>query len=147
MAEISRAVILQARQQGIEQLFITDPLAFSQKLLDGRIGQYKEVASLKKTIYFDRGIVDVVAYLDYFKTPYPEHFKQACRTYRYDKVFLLPPWREIYSPDNERYENFDQAKEIYSFLKQSYKAHGYTPIEVPLDSIAKRTAFIKAQLQ
>lgn len=147
LAEISRAVILQARQQGIEQLFLTDPLLFSQRLLEGRIAQYQEVATLKKTIYFDRGIPDVVAYLDYSQTTYPEHFEQACREYPYDTVFLLPPWKEIYSSDNERYESFEQAREIYKFIKETYQSYGYTPIEVPFGKVAKRAEFILAQLK
>ena len=35
--EISREVTLEAQKRGIEQLFLEDPLLFSQMLLDGRI--------------------------------------------------------------------------------------------------------------
>jgi predicted ATPase len=38
--EISREVTLEAQKRGIEQLFLEDPLLFSQMLLDGRIKQY-----------------------------------------------------------------------------------------------------------
>ena len=34
--EISRAVILEARQEGIEQLFLEQPIKFSERLLKGR---------------------------------------------------------------------------------------------------------------
>ena len=37
--EISREVTAKAKQQGIERLFLTDPLAFSNELLAGRILQ------------------------------------------------------------------------------------------------------------
>jgi len=37
--EVSRDIIKEAKQQGIEQLFLTDPLLFSQKLLEGRVKQ------------------------------------------------------------------------------------------------------------
>ena len=38
--EISREITLQARKDGIEQLFLTDPLLFSEKLLEGRTQQF-----------------------------------------------------------------------------------------------------------
>lgn len=147
LAEISREVILAARQQGIEQLFLTDPLLFSQKLLEGRIAQYKQVEDQPKTIFFDRGIPDVVAYMDYFKTSYPEHFNEACRNHPYDTVFLLPPWKEIYRSDNERYESFEQALDIHNALKETYQSFGYTPIDVPKDTVKNRGNFIISQLK
>ncbi|NQV77116.1 MAG: ATP-binding protein, partial [Lutibacter sp.] len=42
MKEISREVILNARKNGSEQLFLTKPLLFSELLLEGRINQYIE---------------------------------------------------------------------------------------------------------
>ncbi|WP_417359913.1 AAA family ATPase [Galbibacter sp.] len=145
--EISREVILAARAEGVEQLFLTEPILFSQRLLDGRIAQYQEVESVPKTIFFDRGIPDTVAYMDYFNTAYPEHFKNACRNHPYDMVFLLPPWEEIYCCDNERYESFEQATAIYNALKATYLNYGYTPIEVPLDTVENRVNYIESQLK
>ena len=39
--EISREVIREAQEQGIEQLFLEKPLLFSELLLEGRKKQYK----------------------------------------------------------------------------------------------------------
>ena|SRR5690606_1146085 len=145
--EISREVILAAREEGVEQLFLTQPILFSQRLLEGRIAQYQEVACVPQTIFFDRGIPDTVAYMDYFNTVYPEHFKEACRNHPYDVVFLLPPWEEIYCSDNERYENFKQATAIYNELKATYHSYGYNPIEVPIGTVKNRVNYIKSQLK
>ena len=38
--EISREVTLKAQQQGIEQMFLAQPLLFSQMLLEGREQQF-----------------------------------------------------------------------------------------------------------
>src|SRR5690606_14415735 len=141
--EISREVILAAREQGIEQLFLTEPILFSQKLLEGRITQYQGIGNPPKTIFFDRGIPDTVAYMDYFNTTYPEHFNKACRNHPYDMVFLLPPWKEIYRCDNERYESFEQATAIHNALQETYLRFGYSPIVVPLDTVENRVNFIK----
>lgn len=141
--EVSRQITIEAQKEGIEQLFLEKPLLFSEKLLEARIHQYKEAVHLSKEhIFLDRGIPDVVAYMDYFGTNYTEEFIRACQNHKYDKIYLLPPWEEIYISDNERYESFNQALEIHEHLKNAYITYGYKPIEVPIDSIANRSSFI-----
>lgn len=142
--EISRQVILEARTSGIDQLFLKNPLLFSEKLLEGREKQYIEAKKYPGEIVFiDRGIPDIIAYMDYMNEPSPYSFEKACKEHIYDLVFLLPPWEEIYVPDNERYENFEQAVSIHDFLKKAYKRFGYDPVEVPIGKIDYRTNFIE----
>lgn len=141
--EISRQVTLEAQQEGIDQLFLEKPLLFSEKLLEGRLNQYIEASEIKSDhIFIDRGLPDVVAYMDYFRTDYPEIFNQTCKNNRYNQIFILPPWKEIYTSDNERYESFEEALKISSYLYTTYKRYGYDPIEVPRLSVIERTNFI-----
>lgn len=145
--EISRQVTLEAQKQGIEQLFLENPLLFSELLLDGRKKQFKSALEEPSDIVFiDRGIPDVVAYMDYIGDSYPPFFEAACQKYKYSKIFILPPWEEIYTSDGERYENFEQAKEIDNHLIDTYKNYGYELIEVPKDSVANRILFILDKL-
>ena len=141
--EISRDVILEAKKEGIDQLFLEDPILFSKKLLEGRIKQFQVAEDVdSQPIFLDRGIPDVVAYMDYLGTEYSEEFTQPCEQFKYHKIFLLPPWQEIYLSDNERYENFQQATKISAYLYDTYKKYGYQPIEVPKLSIKERADFI-----
>jgi predicted ATPase len=141
--EISREVTLEAQKRGIEQLFLEDPLLFSQMLLDGRIKQFNNARNeAHQWVFIDRGIPDVVAYLDYIGDDYPNHFTDACKENVYTKIFILPPWEEIYQSDSERYENFEQAKTIYKHLTKTYINYGYDLIEVPKDSVDNRILFI-----
>ncbi len=141
--EISRRVTQEAQKKGIAQLFLKDPILFSELLLKGRIRQFNEANKLNQSpIFYDRGIPDVVAYMDYAKTSYPNTFLQACKDHIYTKVFVLAPWQEIYKSDNERYENFDQALEIHEYLLQTYYKFGYELIDVPFGPISKRANFI-----
>ena len=141
--EISREVTLEAQKRGIEQLFLEDPLLFSQMLLDGRVKQFNSAKNEPhQWVFIDRGIPDVVAYLDYIGDEYPNHFVAACNENVYTKIFILPPWEEIYESDSERYENFEQAKEIQEHLTKTYVNYGYELIEVPKDSIDNRILFI-----
>ena len=55
---------------------------------------------------------------------------------------MLPPWKEIYTSDNERYESFEQAVEIHHYLKKTYLQIGYTISIVPYGSIQERTDYI-----
>ena len=50
--EISRAVTIEAQKQGIEQLFLEDPILFSQKLLEGRLAQFNDTHKLEKNNQF-----------------------------------------------------------------------------------------------
>ena len=125
MSEISREVTLKAKKEGIEQLFLTEPLLFSTMLLEGREQQFLEAhKSDQKVIFFDRGIPDVHAYMDFLKTDYPSVFLEKSNQYKYDKVFLFSPWKEIYTSDNERYETFNESLIISNFLQHTYKKLG-----------------------
>lgn len=141
--EISRQVTLDARKKGINQLFLTHPLMFSELLLKGRLDQFNEASNtMKSHVFIDRGLPDVLAYLDYAKTDYPKWFSATCHTHVYDQVFVLSPWQDIYKSDNERYENFEQAVAIHDFLLKSYQRFGYQWMDVPFGSIETRTDFI-----
>lgn len=141
--EVSREITATAQKEGITQLFLEKPILFSEKLLEARKEQYHQASKAKEPVtFFDRGLPDVVAYMDYFNTTYPEKFISAGKEFRYDQVFLLPPWEKIYQTDNERYESFEQAVLIHQFLKKAYLTYGYTPIEVPVGTIEKRSEFI-----
>lgn len=141
--EISRDIILEAQKQGVEQLFLKNPILFSQKLLEGRLKQFHEAAKHEGTIlFYDRGMPDVTAYMDFVNTEYPEDFSSICKENRYDIIFVLPPWKEIYHTDNERYESWEQAEKIFEFLKNGYRGYGYEIVEVPVATIKDRVSYI-----
>lgn len=143
LPEISREITEMARRNGIEQLFLKNPMLFSEMLLEGRENQYKIATKMDtKLIFFDRGIPDVHAYMNYISIDYPPVYIEKSTKYRYDTIFITPPWEEIYITDNERYENFEQSLAIFNHLRKTYEALNYTLIEVPHGDITFRTDFI-----
>ncbi|MFM2229103.1 MAG: hypothetical protein RL607_361 [Bacteroidota bacterium] len=145
--EISRQITLEAREQGIEQLFLEKPLLFSELLLEGRKKQYFSAKDEEENrVFLDRGIPDILAYMHYIGDAYPAFFDQACREHLYTKVFILPPWEAIYQSDEARYENFEQAQLIYKHLQETYRSYGYDLVEVPVGSVEERIDFILNQL-
>lgn len=141
--EVSREVILKAQKEGIEQLFLTKPLLFSEMLLEGREIQYFDAEKrVENIVFFDRGIPDVYAYLNYFKTDFPPIFIEKSKQYKYDFIFHFTPWETIHTTDNERYESFEESQKIDTFLVDAYQSLGYKIITIPFGSIDERANFI-----
>ncbi len=141
--EISREVTMEAKKQGIDQLFLEQPLLFSELLLEGRKKQYLEALNEPhEVVFIDRGIPDVLAYMHYIGDSYPSFFDAACRENIYSEVYILPPWKEIYVSDEARYENYEQSELIHNHLVETYTKYGYNLIEVPKDSLDNRILFI-----
>lgn len=148
MEEISRQVTIEARAEGIEQLFLSKPLLFSERLLEGRKHQYYKAEALQEPwVFLDRGVHDVLAYMDYIGDEYPEDFKTNCENLQYDMVFILKPWKAIYKSDAVRYENFDQALKIHDALVNTYETFNYKLLDVPFDTVENRTNYILNVIQ
>lgn len=148
--EIIRDLTLAAKETGDLQsqtinpiASVSNPLEFNRKLLEGRIGQYNLARNVEEeVVYFDRGIPDILAYMDYFDQSQRSEFTDAAKTYRYDAIFLLPMWKQIFATDEERFESYDEALKIQARLRETYSNYGYDLIEVPRDSIENRMNFI-----
>ena len=148
MPELSRTVTREAQKRGVDQLFLEDPLVFSELLLNGRINQYRMAEEMHdELVFFDRGIPDVMGYLDYLGVSYPEIYRLKSAELRYSKVFMMPPWEKIYRTDNERYESYQQSMKIYEDLKSTYVRLGYEIEIIPLASVENRVEFILQALE
>ncbi|MCK0159370.1 AAA family ATPase [Allomuricauda sp. F6463D] len=153
--EIIREMTSEAKQVGQSEEYISNPLVFvddamqfNKDLLEGRTSHYRESLNLDTPIcFFDRGIPDVLAYMDFFGQSYDQHFTSHCENHRYDAVFIVPPWQEIYVSDNERMETFEEAERIHLALQKTYTQFGYDPIEVPKDAVLNRIDFILETLK
>ncbi|GMN05467.1 ATP-binding protein [Croceitalea sp. MTPC5] len=153
--EIIRSMTAKAKEDGISKelvsnplVFVDDPKKFNQTLLDARINDVIQAEKSSETVhFFDRGIPDVLAYMDYFNQTYSNDFVRACEDYRYDILFIMPPWRDIYISDNERFETFEEAEAIHEHLIGTYTKFGYRPIEIPKTTIEDRVTFILDELK
>jgi len=105
--------------------------------------QLISAARTDRRSFFDRGIVDAVSFLEHLHLAVPEHLANAARKYRYyGKVFMTPPWREIYRNDEERRHSFDEAVANYMSLVGTYERLGYEVVEIPKVDIEARAGFI-----
>lgn len=94
------------------------------------------------TAFFDRGIPDLVAYAMRFGVD-PEPFEVAAKQHRYNtRVFVLPPWKDIFVPDDLRRKTFDEYLAFHQLIVAAYEELGYRLIRVPFASIEDRAGFV-----
>ena len=139
--EVFRKFFLQAKDRGVDSPFQDEPLVLSEKIIKGRVADFN-AAAVSKIHLYDRGIHDAIAYLDGIQVEVPKYFIEIGQSHIYDKVFILPPWQEIFTNDKERIENFHETEAIHNNLISTYNAFGMTPIIVPKLSVLKRVSFI-----
>ena len=93
--------------------------------------------------FYDRSMIDNLAYLTKNKLEVSEKMDNDCKQHKYfTKVFILPPWNDIYETDNERVEDYEEAVEIHNYLIEAYTNYNYYLIEVPKTTVEERIDFI-----
>lgn len=102
----------------------------------------------KDMVFFDRGLLDTVCYMNMENIHVPMQTVQAVHETKYNpNVFILPPWKEIYEKDRERKQDWEEAVITFEKMKQTYLDYGYTLIEVPKENVDKRIQFILDQIK
>ena len=141
--EIVRKITLSKRKEGFNQYFLSNPLEFSINLFNKRLKQYKKQYRTKSIIY-DRGPIDVLAYLEFKSIKVPKDLLLKSNIIKYKYSFILDPWHEIYQNDDIRYETYEECKEIHLNLKKKYNDFGIKLITVPKESVIERYKFVKS---
>ena len=136
--EFSRSIIEEFKRMGEDSPFKSQPIAFSEKVWQKRKQQYQNpkflgISGTKPFVFFDRGLHDIVAYLDCIAVPCDTQ-KFDLSNFPYDLAILLPPWKKIYIKDNERHENFEEAEKIYFYIKKTYLNNNIPLVEIPFQS-------------
>lgn len=91
--------------------------------------------------FFDRGMHDSHAYLNYYGFEIADWVEQAMKSTHYQKVFI-PDTLPIYEEDNVRTEDADFPAKINKQLRESYEKYGHEVIDVPVLPPAERAQFI-----
>lgn len=140
--EAGRAVIQEQLAHGGDALPWKNQASFAEKMLERDIRSY-ESATQTGPVFFDRGIPDVIGYLRLSGLPVPAHMTKAAEDFRYHRrVFIAPPWPEIYAQDAERKQDFDEAQRTYDAMVETYTEFGYELVELPRVSVEERVKFV-----
>lgn len=144
--EISREIIQSELKTNGEVVPWLNLNSFSDKVVYLRSEQWL-ATNESETHFFDRGIIDAIAYLHNANSQVPESYINAIYKYPYNtKVFITPPWENIYQKDAERMESFKESERIHKQLVKSYENFGYKLIMVPKLSVSERVEFILSQI-
>jgi predicted ATPase len=144
--EAGRAVIREQVAAGGDALPWADRAGFAQLMLARDIASYETARRQPGTVYFDRGIPDVIGYLSLEGLPVPDAMREAAARCRYNRrVFIAPPWPEIFTQDTERKQTPAEAARTYHAMVATYKACDYELVELPRTSVAERVRFVRAR--
>ncbi|MFZ9034828.1 MAG: AAA family ATPase [Francisellaceae bacterium] len=141
--EVARNIIFKQNEIGGNATHNGDRHKFRSLMLEASIRDFKKHQLSRESIFFDRGIADLIGYSQLIDNPPDLLLTDAVKRFRYNKqIFIFPPWFEIYCNDKERQQDFSEALNTYRCIKEGYLKTGYDIVEVPLDSIEARVEFI-----
>ncbi|MGN6500574.1 MAG: AAA family ATPase, partial [Tsuneonella sp.] len=103
-----------------------------------------EGAAGREPVVFDRGLPDVVGFLEVSGLPVSHAIDAACRTMRYDgPVLRAPAWQDIYRQDEQRIQTYSEAAASDHAVTAAWRRYGYEVVDLPLASVAERLAFMQ----
>lgn len=128
-----------------------DPLLFAELMLAWEMRNYAIATEAAKQgqahVFFDRGIPDIIGYLVLSGVTVPAHIQTAAQLFKYaPRVFIAPPWPEIFTNDSERKQSYDEAVATFEVMASTYKTLGYTLVHLPLVTADERAEFMLAHL-
>jgi len=145
MPEMARAIIKEQMAIGGEALPWKNKESYMRLMLEASAQSYRE-AIFKNSplpVFFDRGILDAVCYARMVRLEVSDEIQKIAEKHQYNtKVFIFPPWQDIYETDNERKQDWEEAEATYKAMKKTYRDYGYEIIDVPKDTVENRKNFI-----
>lgn len=139
--EPGRRIVTQELESGGQALPWRDMAAFARRAMALATEDYLAAAAQPGWTFFDRGLVDAAAALQQ-ATGEALDLERLKATRYHDRVFLTPPWREIYTSDPERRHGFDEAVAEYDRLTALFPALGYETVLLPQVAVEIRADFI-----
>jgi predicted ATPase len=147
MPEAGRAIIRDQVAIGGSALPWADRTTFAELMLSWELRSYQQAMKISGPVIFDRGVPDVAGYLHLCGLPVPEHVQRAAKLHRYHRrVFVAPPWAEIFAQDAERKQTFAEAQATCEAVSTAYRSLGYELIALPLASVEERAGFVAEKI-
>lgn len=140
VAEPGRRIIAQERSGDGGALPWVDAAAFGRRALAMSIADHDAARGLT---FFDRGVVDAAVAIGATGGAFPA---AAVVRHRYDRLFLAPPWPDIYVRDDDRRHSLEKALSDFDRVRQAYIDAGYDPVELPRLTVAERADFVIARI-
>jgi predicted ATPase len=145
--EAGRAIIREEVAAGGTALPWADREAFAARMLAFEVASHTATVALAAArdgpVFFDRGVPDVIGYRRLVGLPVPAELDAAARRLRYHRrVFVAPPWPEIFHADAERKQDFAEAVRTFEAMRAVYREYGYALVQLPKAPVAERVDFV-----
>jgi predicted ATPase len=115
--------------------------AFARRAISLALADYTTASRKAGWIFFDRGLIDAAAALQRLTGEATLiEFGQSHRYYQ--RMFMAPPWPEIYLTDAERRHSLDTAIIEYTHLLNVYPLLGYEVTILPKLGVPERADFV-----
>ncbi len=118
-----------------------DMQAFALRAIDLARADIEAAQQLKGPVFFDRGLIDAAVALEHSGGPKVKETLGPYRPYG-RRVFMAPPWQELFVADAERRHDFDAAVGEHLRIEQALEALGYFRSVLPKVSVNKRADIV-----
>lgn len=143
--EPGRRIIAEETATGGTALPWVNLASFLHRAIEVALSDHTAAASHDGWVFFDRGLIDAASALEALIGG--SILLPLSTAHRYHpRMFLAPPWPEIYVTDTDRKHGFDAAVAEYERLTRTYPALGYEALSLPKAAVAARADFVLSSL-
>jgi predicted ATPase len=143
--EAGRRIVKQELETGGRALPWVDEMAFARMAIETALRDREAAETHPGWVFFDRGLIDAASALASLGGPSVLRQVNALHPY-HRRVFLAPPWPEIYAKDPERRHGFAAGLAEYERLERELPALGYDVSVLPKTSVSARADFVLGTL-
>ena len=116
---------------------------FADLIFEKALDAFEFHKDLSEPVFFDRSFIEALSCAMVLERETPQRHIDIARSHRFNpKVFVTPPWQEIFTNDAERKTTFEAAVVDYEVNTATYRECGYDLIEVPRLPVAQRVSFV-----
>jgi predicted ATPase len=143
--EPGRRIVIEEMNTGGSALPWVDMAAFTHRAIAMALVDRSSAPAAGGWVFFDRGLIDAAVALQHLtREPVLEQFGHTHRYHR--RVFLAPPWPELYFTDRERRHKPAAAVAEYYRLLKAYPSLGYEISVLPRVGVVERADFVLRML-
>ena len=143
--ESSRVLIREQLAKSGQLLPWADLWSFAQECSARMQAQLKD-STQHRLSFFDRGLPDLVGYLNHGGRGAPDSWRDVSRSYA-ATVFFAPPWRDIFVNDSERPQTFAEAQALGAHIRRVYEDYSFHVVDLAKSSVAERRRQVLDYLQ
>lgn len=143
--EPGRRIVKHELETGGGTLPWVDQAAFARRAIQITLADRAVARTFSGWVFFDRGLIDAASALETLTGD--EVLGELAALHRYHRrVFMAPPWPEIYQMDAERRHGFEAGLPEYHRLERVLPLLGYAVISLPKVTVSARADFVLATL-